>query len=171
VKLIEEGHPTVLAGLSSAEYSRLAEELFLLAAISRDPKSALELIEKGDEYQRLAALDRVCRAETDMAVIQKDNDCHRQRLIADAIHWQEMLERLVELKQEAAGPDEDAVLEVAKQDCRQRAANVRQHAIGLNEPDSKEALIELAESYDKLPHCDAGIVPIDVEIGRRRCSP
>jgi hypothetical protein len=62
VKLIEEGHPAVLAGLSSAECSRLAEEHYFLAAISPDPKSALELTEKGDEYQRLAALDSVCRA-------------------------------------------------------------------------------------------------------------
>ena len=54
--------PTRPQALRSADYSRLANECFLLAAIARDPKAAAELIEKGDEYLRLA-LDYDVRCE------------------------------------------------------------------------------------------------------------
>jgi hypothetical protein len=52
--LSEENSPVVPAWLDGADYSRLAEEYYFLAAISRDPKIAVELIERADEYQRLA---------------------------------------------------------------------------------------------------------------------
>jgi hypothetical protein len=54
--------PTRPQALHSADYSRLANECFLLAAIACDPKAAAELIEKGHEYLRLA-LDYDVRCE------------------------------------------------------------------------------------------------------------
>jgi hypothetical protein len=59
MKLSERNSPAVPAGLDGADYSRLAEEHYFFAAISRDPKTALELIERGDEYQNLAGLHSV----------------------------------------------------------------------------------------------------------------
>jgi hypothetical protein len=88
---------------------------------------------------------------------RSDNDRHLRRLVADAIHWQEMLERLVELRQEAAGSDDDAVLIAAKQDWQQLAENARQHAVEHIDLDTKQGLLELAESYDKLAQRDADL--------------
>jgi hypothetical protein len=87
--------------------------------------------------------------------IFSDGDPHLRRLVADTIHWQEMLERLVELRHEAAGSDHDAVPAAAKQDWPQLAENARQHAIEHTDLDTKQALLELAESYDKLAQRDA----------------
>jgi hypothetical protein len=123
-----------------------------------EPKSALELIENGDEFQRPAALDSVaCREDAEVAPVQKENDRHLRRLIADAIRWQETLERLVELRQGATGSTVDTASTVAKQDWRQPAANVRRYAVESTDPDTKQALIELAQSYDKLAQRDADL--------------
>jgi hypothetical protein len=54
--------PTRPQALCGADYSRLANECFLLAAIARDPKAAAELIEKGDKYLR-PVLDGAVRRE------------------------------------------------------------------------------------------------------------
>jgi hypothetical protein len=45
----------VLQAFDGAAYSRLAEECFFLAASAQDPKLALELTEKGDDFLRRAA--------------------------------------------------------------------------------------------------------------------
>jgi hypothetical protein len=45
-----------------------------------------------------------------MALVREDNDRHLRRIAAEAILWQEMLERLVEMKQEAFPSDSDVVL-------------------------------------------------------------
>ena len=49
-----EAAPSRPQALRGAHYSLLANECFLLAVIARDPKAATELIERGDEYLRLA---------------------------------------------------------------------------------------------------------------------
>jgi hypothetical protein len=41
--------------LSPADYLRLAEECMSLAALSKDPERAAQLIETGDDYLRRAA--------------------------------------------------------------------------------------------------------------------
>jgi hypothetical protein len=42
-------------GLSAADYCRLAEECMSLAAVSKDPEKAAELVKTGDDYLRHAA--------------------------------------------------------------------------------------------------------------------
>jgi hypothetical protein len=123
-----------------------------------EQKTALELIENGGEFQRVAVLDSVaCREDAEVAPVQKENDQHLRRLIADAIRCQETLERLVELKQETAGSATDAVPTLSKQDWRQRAAKVRRYAVESTDPDTRQALLELAESYDELAQRDADL--------------
>jgi hypothetical protein len=41
--------------LSAGDYCRLAEECFVLAAATKDPEAAAELIKTGDDYLRCAA--------------------------------------------------------------------------------------------------------------------
>jgi hypothetical protein len=89
--------------------------------------------------------------------IRSDDDRHLRRLIADVIQWQEMLERLVELRQEATDPDDDAVPAVARQGWQQLAEDARQHAAEHTDLDTRQALLELAESYDKLAQRDAAL--------------
>jgi hypothetical protein len=165
-------HPVIAAGKSAAEidtgptvigmqslggagYSCLAEECYFLAAIARDPEAASELIEKGDEYLRFAALDCVVRREeAQMAVIGKDNDRNLRRMVADIVHWQETFDRLVELRRPTSLSDTD-VSTVTKQDWQQLAENARRHAAEHTDLDTKQALLELADSYDKLAQRDA----------------
>jgi hypothetical protein len=45
----------VTDGLSAAHYLRLAEECMSLAALTKDPERAAELIKAGDDYLRRAA--------------------------------------------------------------------------------------------------------------------
>jgi hypothetical protein len=42
-------------GLSAADYCRLAEECMSLAAVSKDPEKAAELVKTGDDHLRHAA--------------------------------------------------------------------------------------------------------------------
>jgi hypothetical protein len=42
-------------GLSAIDYLRLAEECMSLAALTKDPERAAELIKTGDDYLRRAA--------------------------------------------------------------------------------------------------------------------
>jgi hypothetical protein len=37
-----------------------------------------------------------------MAIFREDSDRHLRRIVADEINWQEMLERLVELRKQAS---------------------------------------------------------------------
>jgi hypothetical protein len=46
-------------------------------------------------------------------------------------------------------------LTATKQDWQQLAENARRHATEHADPDTKQALLELAESYDKLAERDA----------------
>jgi hypothetical protein len=89
-----------------------------------------------------------------MAVIRKDDDRHLQRMIAHVIRWHEMLDRLVELKQQVSLSDSD-VLTAQKRDWKRLAETARRHATEHTDPDTKQALLELAESYDKLAQRDA----------------
>jgi hypothetical protein len=73
----------------------------------------------------LRALASARHEDAEVAPLQNDNDPHLQRLFADAIHWQEMLERLVELKQVTACSGNDAVPAAAKPDWQQRATKAR----------------------------------------------
>jgi hypothetical protein len=41
-------------GLSAVDYLRLAEECLLVAALTKDPEKAAELIKTGDDYLRRA---------------------------------------------------------------------------------------------------------------------
>jgi hypothetical protein len=82
----------------------------------------------------------------------KEDDRHLKRIVADVTLWQEMLERLVELKRHASVPDPDANLK--NENWRQRAESARLHAAEHTDPDTKQALLELAESYDLLAQRD-----------------
>jgi hypothetical protein len=86
--------------------------------------------------------------------VRKDDDRHLRRMVADVIHWQEMLDRLVELRQHSS-PSESDALTATKQDWPQLAENARRHATEHADPDAKQALLELAERYDKLAERDA----------------
>jgi hypothetical protein len=44
-----------LAGFKAADYCHLAEECFFLAALTKDPDAATELLKAGDDYLRRAA--------------------------------------------------------------------------------------------------------------------
>jgi hypothetical protein len=48
-------------------------------------------------------------------------------------------------------------LTATKQDWQQLAENARRHATEHGDPDTKQALLELAESYDKLAQRDADL--------------
>ena len=85
-----------------------------------------------------------------MAITPEDN----LRMVADANRWQELLERLVELRQETCSSDSEGVPAVTKQDWRKRAESVRRQAEH-TDPGTRQALLELAESYDKLAERDA----------------
>ena len=67
--------------------------------------------------------------------------------------WQEMLEQLVELQRHASVPDPDA--HVKNENWRQRAESARLNVAEHTDPDKKQALLELAESYDLLAQRDA----------------
>jgi hypothetical protein len=41
-------------GLRSADYCRIAEECFVMAALTKDPEAAAELVKAGDDYLRRA---------------------------------------------------------------------------------------------------------------------
>jgi hypothetical protein len=86
--------------------------------------------------------------------VRKGDDRHLRRMVADIIHLQEMFDRLVELKQHASPSVSDA-LTATRQDWQQLAENARRHATEHADPDTKQALLELAESYDKLAERDA----------------
>jgi hypothetical protein len=49
-----EGDPGC-ADFSAADYCHLAEECFFMAAITKDPVAAAELVKAGDDYLRRAA--------------------------------------------------------------------------------------------------------------------
>jgi hypothetical protein len=51
-------------GLSAADYCRLAEECLSLAALTKDPEKASELVKTGDDYLRCAASRRDAPAST-----------------------------------------------------------------------------------------------------------
>jgi hypothetical protein len=44
-----------LEGFKAADYCHLAEECFFLAAVTKDPDAAAELLKAGDDYLRRAA--------------------------------------------------------------------------------------------------------------------
>jgi hypothetical protein len=44
-----------LEGFKAADYCHLAEECFFLAAVTKDPEAAAELLKAGDDYLRRAA--------------------------------------------------------------------------------------------------------------------
>ena len=77
-----------------------------------------------------------------MAVTPKEDDRHLKRLVAEVTLWQEMLERLVELKRHASAPD--AHLTAKNENWRHRAESARLHAAEHTDPDTKQALLELA---------------------------
>ena len=87
-----------------------------------------------------------------MAVTSKEDDRHLKRLVAEATLWEEMFEQLVELQRHASVPDPDAHLK--NENWQQRAKIARRHAAEHADPDTKEALLELAESYDLLAQRD-----------------
>jgi hypothetical protein len=87
-----------------------------------------------------------------MAVTPKDNDRHLKRIIAEVTLWQEMLEQLIELRRHASVPDPDAHLK--NENWRQRAESARRHADEHTDSDTKQALLELAESYELLAQRD-----------------
>jgi hypothetical protein len=89
-----------------------------------------------------------------MAVTPKEDDRHLRRIVADAILWQEMLEQLVELRRHASVPDPDAHLAVKNENWRLRAESARRHAAEHTDPDTEQALLEFAESYDLLAQRD-----------------
>jgi hypothetical protein len=44
-----------LEGFKAADYCHLAEECFFLAAVTKDPEAAADLLKAGDDYLRRAA--------------------------------------------------------------------------------------------------------------------
>jgi hypothetical protein len=44
-----------MEGFKAADYCHLAEECFFLAAVTKDPEAATELLKAGDDYLRRAA--------------------------------------------------------------------------------------------------------------------
>jgi hypothetical protein len=44
-----------MEGFKAADYCHLAEECFFLAAVTKDPDAAAELLKAGDDYLRRAA--------------------------------------------------------------------------------------------------------------------
>jgi hypothetical protein len=44
-----------MEGFNAADYCHLAEECFFLAAVTKDPEAAAELLKAGDDYLRRAA--------------------------------------------------------------------------------------------------------------------
>jgi hypothetical protein len=44
-----------MEGFKAADYCHLAEECFFLAAVTKDPEAAAELVKAGDDYLRRAA--------------------------------------------------------------------------------------------------------------------
>jgi hypothetical protein len=50
-----EVHGPGMEGFKAADYCHLAEECFFLAAITKDPDAAAELLKAGDDYLRRAA--------------------------------------------------------------------------------------------------------------------
>jgi hypothetical protein len=44
-----------MEGFKAADYCHLAEECFFLAAVTKDPEAASELVKAGDDYLRRAA--------------------------------------------------------------------------------------------------------------------
>ena len=50
-----EAQDVVAKSLSAADYLRLAEECMSLAALTKDPEKAAELVKTGDNYLRRAA--------------------------------------------------------------------------------------------------------------------
>jgi hypothetical protein len=83
----------------------------------------------------------------------KVDDRHLKRIVAEVTLWQEMLERLVELKRHASVPDPDAHLK--DENWPKRAEMARLHAAEHIDPDTKQALLGLAESCDLLAQRDA----------------
>jgi hypothetical protein len=89
-----------------------------------------------------------------MAVTPREDDRYLKRIAAEVTLWQEMLEQLVELRRNASAPDPDAYLTVKNENWRQRAESARRHAAEHTDPATKQALLELAESYDLLAQRD-----------------
>jgi hypothetical protein len=52
---VAEAHRVAMGALSAGDFCRLAEECFLLAAVAKTPKAAVELLKAGDDYLRCAA--------------------------------------------------------------------------------------------------------------------
>jgi hypothetical protein len=50
-----EAHGVRIEGFSAADYCHLAEECFFLAALTKDPDVATELLNTGEAYLRIAA--------------------------------------------------------------------------------------------------------------------
>jgi hypothetical protein len=50
-----EPHGVAMAALGAADYCHLAEECFFLAAVTKDPDAAADLLKAGDDYLRCAA--------------------------------------------------------------------------------------------------------------------
>ena len=50
-----EAHGVRMEGFSAADYCHLAEECFFLAALTKDPEVATELLKTGEAYLRIAA--------------------------------------------------------------------------------------------------------------------
>jgi hypothetical protein len=89
-----------------------------------------------------------------MLVTPTEDDRHLRRIVADAILWLEMLEQLVELRRHVSVPDPDAHLTVTNENWRKRAEIARRHGAEHTDPDTKQMLLELAESYDLLAQRD-----------------
>jgi hypothetical protein len=85
-------------------------------------------------------------------VTPKEDDRHLMRLVAEVTLWQEMLEQLVGRQRHASDPD--AHLTVKNENWRRRAEIARRHATEHTDPSTKQALLELAESYDLLVQRD-----------------
>jgi hypothetical protein len=84
-----------------------------------------------------------------MAVTPKDEDRQSKHFIAEVTLWQEMSYQLVE------PPRDTSVAHLQNENWRLRAQMVRRHAAEHTDPDTKRALLELAESYDLLAQRDA----------------
>jgi hypothetical protein len=54
-ELRDEAAGPGLEGFKAADYCHLAEECFFLAAVTKDPDDAAELLKAGDDYLRRAA--------------------------------------------------------------------------------------------------------------------
>ena len=52
---LQDGEASGPGGFKAADYCHLAEECFFLAAVTKDPEAAAELLKAGDDYLRRAA--------------------------------------------------------------------------------------------------------------------